>query len=522
MNRPLRRAVIALTSSLLMITGLGATSSTSADGTSWSLTTSPQVFVGGQALRFVGAIPEAPNAKLRIETLTNRPGDEWNLRDEIVATTNSAGEFDFEYAGPSNFGIKYRVRTTTGETSPEVLFEPRQQEVVLALDGGEQQASGTVVSGDTFTLDVDTTPTGRGVMGRPAPAFPGRILDLQQRVLGDQWSTVATTTASSTGAAQFVLTAGDPGVVAYRVRQDDITDGVNEIGWFPSFPLEVTVVTAGRASRAPAPAAPTTYDDVTGDPSQRSVGATPLASARYKWGPTQFDFAWESGESLTDPPYRGRNRTGSWLDASNGSGRAAHYNGGLALSSNVSEFAGTGDHGDTSVTLEGNAMTYGRWEFRRRIDVFENVGADYRVLIELVPARSQDDHCGANTIVVSDTSYNATRAKMGVSSARSGKSWRGSRKIPRAGDGPHSFGIEVMRDHITWFLDGESLATVKKRRAIPRVPLTPRLSLIGRGDDEMRRTRVIYDWQRGWQLNKQARKAERAKGFKPKPIGGAC
>ncbi|MAS55000.1 hypothetical protein [Nocardioides sp.] len=523
MRRPLGAALTTLALAVGLLAGTGATDA-SAERAASTLTVTPDVFVGGQALRFVGQIDGAPNAKLRIETLTNRPGDEWNLRDEIVATTDGQGHFDFEYPGPSNFGIKYRVRTTTNRTSPAALFEPRQQEVVLSLDGGPEQAPGSVVSGADFTIDVDTTPTGRGNLGRPAPPFPGRELALQQRVRVNQWKTVASAQASETGAAQFTLTAGAPGLVAYRIRQDDILTGANEIGWFPSFPLEVTVVAPGGARPAAAvgPIAPAGRPAATGGASYRSPGATPLASQRYQWGPTEWDFAWLGGESLTSPPYRGRTLTGRWIDASDGSGRAAHYNGGLALSSNISEFPGDGDHGTTTLTLQGNPLTYGRWEFRRRIDVFENVGPDYRVLIELVPEKAKDDHCGANTITVADVTFDATKAKLGVSSRRAKRTWKGSRSIPRLGDGPHSFGIEVMRDHITWFLDGESLATVKSKKAAPGVALTPRLSLVGRGQQEMRRTRVLYDWQRAWRLNKQAKKSQPGAKLKAKKLKGAC
>ena len=200
----------------------------------------------------------------------------------------------------------------------------------------------------------------------------------------------------------------------------------------------------------------------------------------------------------------------------------AHYNGGLALSTHISEFPGTGDHGSVSATLEGNALTYGRWEFRRRIDVFEDAGTDYRILIELVPADARRTSCGTDTITVADVAYDSTTAQLGVSSSRAGRTWSGSRAIPRLADGPHSFGVEVMRRHITWFLDGSSLATVKNRRAAPGVPLTPRLSIVAPDDEEMRRTRVLYDWQRAWPLNKQAMRADSGNGLQARATSNRC
>jgi len=244
------------------------------------------------------------------------------------------------------------------------------------------------------------------------------------------------------------------------------------------------------------------------------------AGQRYRWGPFLYDFAWEQGESLTAKPHRGERRTGQWIDRSDGSGRVAPYNGGMAISSHLSSFPGRGDRGTTSAMLSGNAMTYGRWEFRRRIDVFEKKGKNYRVKIALVPAEPQDARCGS--INVASVGFNSRKAGLGLSSARAGKAWSGTRRIPRLGNGPHSFAVEVTRSHVTWFLDGRSLATVSGRKAAPGVPLTPKLSLVADGRKEMRRTRVLYDWQRGWHLNKQARRAVKGTGLQAKNFSKSC
>lgn len=533
-------AVLALGTTLLSTTDASAARTTASTttspttaraaasaGGSPSLRVTPERFVGGQALTFVGRLPSAPGADLKIQTRFDRPGDGWITRPGVVGRTDGGGAFSFVHPAPSNFGVSYRVKAVGGPSGPAFRFEPRQQEVALSFNGGAEQAAGTVRSGATFRIDVDTTHTGRGTLGRPAPAFPGRPLALQQRVSGNQWSTVATSAASSQGTAQFVLTAGSPGQLAYRVRQAALTNGENRIGWFPSHPLAVRVVPRGASGRttAPAPAsapARSSAPALAPAPVARPTRGGAQAGQRFRWGPTQWDFAWERGEALTDPPARGRQRTGKWIDRSNGSGRAAPYNGGMSLSTHISEFPGKGDRGTTSVTLDGNARPYGRWEFRRRIDVFEKAGRAYRVKIELVPARAEDARCGSNSITVADVAYNSATARIGLSSLRARKAWKGSRRIARLGPRPHSFAVEVTRGHVTWFLDGRSLATVRSKRAAPGVPLTPRLSLVGRGGKEMQRTRVIYDWQRGWKLNKQARTAPKGPGLKAKKVAKSC
>lgn len=534
-NRHLAAATTAVATLVAMLAVVGTTPGASAGAaTSTStgaattierkastLRVSPKRFVGGQALTFSGRIPGATNKKLKIQSLFNRPGDKWITRGRNVGTTDRSGQFRFVHVAPSNYNIRYRVKAANGRTSKVIRFQPRQQEVSLSLNGGPEQKAGTVARGQDFRIDVNTTPTGRGDLGRPPPAFPGRTLDLQERVNEDQWQTIASTTSDANGQARFHLRARESGSAAYRVRQAPIRTGGNRIGWFPSFPLEVRF---GETSSRTATASDerTTTAQPTTATSARSGGGNPQASARYKWGPTHWDFAWERAESLTDKPYRGRNRAGHWVDRSNGSGRAAAHNGGLALESHLSDFPGRGDHGANSVTLAGNAITYGRWEFRRRIDVFEKTGRSYRAKIELVPANAADAACGANTINVATVGFNSRKATLGVTSSNAKKAWTGSKRIPRVGDNPHSWSVEVTRSHITWFLNGRSLATVKNKAAVPGVPLTPRLSLVGKGHQEMQRTRVLYDWQRGWTLNQQARKAQKGSGLKVKNLQNGC
>ncbi len=239
-----------------MLAVVGASPGVSAQSQASSLSITPKVFVGGQALRFVGRIKGAANKPLRIQTRTNRSGDNWITRSGTVGSTNGQGKFSFVYQAPNNFGISYRVRASNGRTSPLKVLEPRQQEVVLSLNGRDPQQSGAVAAGSQYKIHVDTTHKGRGDLGRPAPAFPGRELALQQRVSSTGWTTVDVAYASAKGTATFTRTAGEPGSVVYRVRQDDIRSGGNQIGWFPSFPLTVRVVNGRAAARAAAP--PTT------------------------------------------------------------------------------------------------------------------------------------------------------------------------------------------------------------------------------------------------------------------------
>ena len=60
----------------------------------------------------------------------------------------------------------------------------------------------------------------------------------------------------------------------------------------------------------------------------------------------------------------------------------------------------------------------------------------------------------------------------------------------------------MTKRHISWFIEGRVVATVKSRAAVSDVPMTLRLSLAGRGLDEVNRTQAISDWQRGYSLER--------------------
>src|SRR5690349_5248933 len=65
-----------------------------------------------------------------------------------------------------------------------------------------------------------------------------------------------------------------------------------------------------------------------------AAGSGDTAAQRYEWGAMQWDFAWEFGESLDSPPYRGADvAAGRWAEHTTGTGRAAKYGGGVEFHS---------------------------------------------------------------------------------------------------------------------------------------------------------------------------------------------
>jgi hypothetical protein len=496
-----------------------------------TLSVSPGSFVGGQLMTFEGNIGLVGQRRVRLQTHMGRPGDSWTRLEGFSTLTDPDGSFRFTYPAPSMFGIKVRV-ATKGAATPAWVSNAKSQDLVLSTRTSYPALpDGQVRAGESFTIDVDTTPTLYRRPDLPAPAIPGRTLTLQQRVNGNRWSTLDTTTTNQKGQGSFTVRVNNPGTVVYRVRQEDWTVNGNEIGWFPSYPTYVNV-----RSQSARTGTETTVKPATGTPVQRTAassagalselaearlsGAPSTSSQAFGWAPSLWDFAWEFGESLTSPPYRGTDPKGWWSDASNGSGRVSKHNGGLMLNSQRG-YDGPGDHGTTSVTLRGNPMKYGRWETKLRLKSPENNARDYRVKIQLVPDRQRDYHCGAQNITVADVAAHGRRVKVEVKARKGSRKWSYSKRIGSLNDNTAAFAVEVAKGHISWFVNGRVIATVRNRAAVSDVPMTLRLSLVGQGQKEMNATQVISDWQRGFSI-KRGRTVTGGHSMRGGTFSGGC
>ncbi len=461
-----------------------------------------KAYVGGQAITYAGNLGVRGVRRIHLQTNMPNQGTSWNdLEGKKRWWTNRDGSFRFRTRALSMFNIRVRVKARRYAT-PAVNMVARSQDLTI-------DAPSRVDVGETFTLRVDTTPTLRyrpDLVG--LPVFKGRELTLQRRTSSGGWRTLASSTVNKHGNGSFRVTPGVSGKTIYRVRQETWKKRGSWIGWFPSFPLPVQVGYSG--SKVKAPAGRVTSEpasvDVSGALSARAAsGGT--AAQRYNWAPSMWDFAWEFGESLTSRPYRGTARPlrGWWQDRSYGSGRVAKHNGGMVLDSQRNR-GGPGDFGTTTSTLKGNDMRYGRWEMRMRLKQFENNAANYRAIIELIPARARDYHCGAQNITVAEIRATQPQIRIGAKSLRRNREWSATRPFPNQ-DLQHAIAVEVTRRHVSWFVDSRVIGTVRSRAASPDVPLTLRYRLVGEGNREMNTINFISDWQRGFSLDRGRRVA---------------
>ncbi len=473
--------------------------------TSGSLRVSPDEYVGGQRLVFEGDLGVSGRRKVRLQLNLSRPGDTWNdVNDFTPVWTEADGSFRFGYVAPAMFGIRMRV-AGGGHATPAWTFHAKSQDLVAHAESGISGVQEDVVVADrAFSVVVDTTADLVRRPDSPSPVFAGRDLTLQSRDADGLWHDVDTSVTDNRGEGEFTYVVADtPGTVVYRVVQEDWTRNGDEVGWFPSFPVQVTVASSVEEARGVAAPAPSG----SGEPSapiasaayRPTDSASTTASQTFRWTPSRFDFGWTYGESLTSPPGRGTRPVGWWLDSSTGTGRAAHHNGGLMIDTERNNKDGVGvSTGTTSALLRDNPMKFGRWEVRLRMKSTDTTDEDFRTLIQLVPNSAVTASCTDPVITLADVQAHGSAMRMGV--VKNGREWRRTERGVKVNGLSHAIAVEVGRRHVTWFLDGRPVGHVARRAAVPRVPLTLRLSMVGDGARPMNRSQAIFDWMRGFPL----------------------
>ncbi len=466
-----------------------------------TLSVSPARFVSGQSLTWSGRLPHRGVRTITMQRFLNRPGDTWLDVDGFRALTRADGSFSFRFPAPDMIDIGFRVKSGRYVTEKLDLF-PDQQDVVLWAEqplvpgSGRPVATRRVTAGLPFAIVADTAPrTGM-------PVFPGRVLTLQRRVDATTWRPIGTTAVGPSGQGRFPDLTQGTGTSVYRVLEADVTGGGNRIGWYPSFPTYLeAAVSADRSAvttRTPARSHRTTDLLSSRAPLMR---AAQTAALRWNWGYPIFDFDWTSGESLTSKPWRGSRPRGVWTEYLGGTGRVAKRSGQLGLSSGRTDRYGSGNRGTTATTLHGNAQSYGRWEAKLRTVTLTS-GDRYLISAELVPERARDYDCGAHNITIAEVRQGEATALIGA--AKGTTRWTRTVNLGNIENSTPAVAVELMDDHVTWFVNSQPVGVLKAHKVTGGVPMTLRLSLIGGDDREMANTTLLSDWQRGFPLNRSA------------------
>ena len=251
---------------------------------------------------------------------------------------------------------------------------------------------------------------------------------------------------------------------------------------------------------------PATLAPGTAEAPSGAARATQSATAaqQFAWGAALWDFAWEFGESLDSRPYRGKDiRGGRWVEHTDGTGRAVKTGGGVEFHSGE-RYLGSDDRGSSTLTLHDKPIQRGRWELKERIRLkqyapFDDPGGKrYDFVVELVPDDPTIDLCKASVITVARAEVGGSSIQIGVDAGPS--RWRKTLTHQRTENDARLYAVQVTGRRITWFLNGRVVASLAAAAAIPDVPMTIRMRLAGQDKTEMKKSYVLIDWVRGYDL----------------------
>jgi len=229
-------------------------------------------------------------------------------------------------------------------------------------------------------------------------------------------------------------------------------------------------------------------------------GAT--AAQKFGWRNMLWDFAWEFGESLDSHPYRGTvTKAGRWEEFTDGTGRVVKYGGGLEFHTGyVRRGTDEPDRGTIMATLRDLPDQSGRWELRERAETEESDDVPYPFVIELIPDDPAGYDCGAHNLTIARVVPGDGSVEIGVNAGTT-KWTRTFTGYPQSNDN-YAFAVQVTGGRITWFISGQAVASLGASAAIPKVPMTLRMRMIGDGDKDMRKATVRIDWARHYDLKR--------------------
>lgn len=457
-----------------------------------------RTYVAGQGLLLYGSLGVRGVRKVVVEAHLNRPGDTWQPLPGGVAysgRTRANGFYSISIEAPSMFDISYRVRSGA-LTSPATVFDAKTQDVDLWVEGStdDSRPAQPVVS-EPFVILADTTPklykrpTTRGL-----PVLEGRPVTLLRRSSPSRWDTVARGRVGADGTVRFPgLVEQAAGDVVYRARVEAWREHGSDVGWTWSWPLPVHV-------RAPEEE-PVHVEVGSPVPGKQVEGRGPAAkndnaASTYRWGAFRWNYDWTRGEGLDAAPILGSDRSGRWTEVSTGLGRVIRMNGGLQVSSGKLVRDGRGDHGTTSALLRGAAASTGRWEAPLSLTAAEKKDAAYDAVLELVAADGAAEPCAP---VVTIARWTGLERTMTIGVDRGSDRWRRTVRTAGPAYSIPIVAVEMSKTHLTWFVNGRPVGSVRGRGAWPGVPMTLRMSLVG-DEREHNNTSLFSDWQRSYEL----------------------
>ena len=179
--------------------------------------------------------------------------------------------------------------------------------------------------------------------------------------------------------------------------------------------------------------------------------------------------------------------------------------------------------GSVAAKLDLPGNTYGRWEIRmraRRTGTTQG-GHNYKVVTELVPAGTRDQHCGGRDIGLQNFTVGTNTVKSYVHTLPS-NSFRGFKARHLKNDRWHTYAVEVAPDHISWFVDAHVVHTDRRAAALDPVPRQLTFELRARDGKAMHPARMQMDWMRYWSMRAPNERSVKAPPFELSSFPAAC
>jgi len=224
------------------------------------------------------------------------------------------------------------------------------------------------------------------------------------------------------------------------------------------------------------------------------------AGNTYKWGPMKAQYEFENGRLEH-----------FWHQS--GPGQVRNQHGMLTLN--------TRTYGALSASLGKKGHAFGRWETRMRAKQFTDGHVPYRVVVSLVPAGKRPQHCGASDIGLTSFTPNTRGAATWTTRQLPNIQHTFSKRMSFGPDQWHTFGVEVKKHRIAWFVDAKSVS-VEHVAHPSRVPLTVRFTMQPQGSGTTDLSRMQMDWLRYWTLKRPDAKPVRGPAPTPSTYAGSC
>jgi hypothetical protein len=174
----------------------------------------------------------------------------------------------------------------------------------------------------------------------------------------------------------------------------------------------------------------------------------------------------------------------------------------------------TDDH-STGATITGHSRARGRWEIRMRAKRFESGNADFLATAELVPAGDAPDFCSPRNIGFASFRPTGDAARFYARNLPN-REFSAFLPLKLTNDYWHTYGVEVTRKRISWFVDGVVRRTERRPAALSGARFALRLELTAVPGETMNKSRLQVDTVRYFTLKSKNKLPVRA----PRPTAG--